>query len=85
MADVLKRRAAELPAPIQMCDALSPNVPKLPSRVQILLANCLAHGRRQFMEVAANFSSECRDVLEDIAELGTREGNHIMCCDTVVH
>ena len=29
LADVLKRRAAELPPPIQMCDALSRNVPKL--------------------------------------------------------
>jgi hypothetical protein len=43
MADVLKRRAAELPPPIQMCDALSRNVPKLPGGVEILLANCLAH------------------------------------------
>ena len=55
LADVLKQRAAELPPPIQMCDALSRNVPKLPSGVEILLANCLAHGRRQFVEVAANF------------------------------
>lgn len=64
MADVLKRRAAELPAPIQMCDALSRNVPRLPDGVEILLANCLAHGRRQFVEVAANFPDQCRYVLE---------------------
>jgi transposase len=55
IADVLQQRAAELPSPIQMCDALSRNVPKLPTGVEILLANCLAHGRRQFIEVAANF------------------------------
>ena len=55
IADVLRQRAAELPAPIQMCDALSRNVPKLAGGVEILLANCLAHGRRQFVEVAANF------------------------------
>src|SRR6266849_4587353 len=30
LADVLKRRAAKLPPPIRMCDALSRNVPKLP-------------------------------------------------------
>ena len=47
-----------------MCDALSRNVPKLPAGVEILLANCLAHGRRQFTEVAANFPTECRYVLE---------------------
>jgi transposase len=43
IADVLKRRATALPAPIQMCDALSRNVPKLAAGVEILLANCLAH------------------------------------------
>ena len=30
LADVLKQRAAGLDAPIQMCDALSRNLPKLP-------------------------------------------------------
>jgi hypothetical protein len=69
IADVLKRRAAELPAPIQMCDALSRNVPKLASGVEILLANCLAHGRRQFVEVAANFPDECRYVLEMLGQV----------------
>ena len=65
LADVLKRRAAELDAPIQMCDALSRNTPKL-AGVEVLLANCLAHGRRQFVEVAANFPDECRYVLETL-------------------
>jgi transposase len=69
IADVLKQRVAELPAPIQMCDALSRNVPKLPGGVEILLANCLAHGRRQFVEVAANFPSECRYVLEILGQV----------------
>ena len=55
-----------LAAPIQMCDALSRNTPKLPEGVEILLANCLAHGRRQFVEVAANFPEECRYVLETL-------------------
>jgi hypothetical protein len=31
---------------IQMCDALSRNVPKLAAGVEILLANCLAHSER---------------------------------------
>ena len=65
LADVLKQRAAELNAPIQMCDALSRNSPKLPG-VEVLLANCLAHGRRQFVDVAANFPEECRYVLETL-------------------
>ena len=63
------QRAAELPSPIQMCDALSRNVPRLPTGVEILLANCLAHGRRQFIEVAANFPDECRYVLEMLGQV----------------
>jgi hypothetical protein len=65
LADVLRWRAAELDAPIQMCDALSRNTPKL-TGVQVLLANCLAHGRRQVVDVAANFPEECRHVLESL-------------------
>src|SRR6202034_2531614 len=53
LRDVLQHRAKELGRPIQMCDALSRNTPKLSDGAEILLANCLAHGRRQFVEVAA--------------------------------
>jgi transposase len=63
LADVLKQRAKEREAPIQMCDALARNSPKL---VETLLANCLAHGRRQFTEVADSFPDECRYVLESL-------------------
>jgi len=63
LADVLKQRAAESEAPIQMCDALSRNSPKL---IETLLANCLAHGRRQFTEIAESFPDECRHVLESL-------------------
>jgi hypothetical protein len=62
---VLKQRARELPTPIQMCDALSRNTPKLEG-VKTLLANCIAHGRRQFVEVVDNFPEECRYVLETL-------------------
>jgi len=63
IAEVLKQRASGLPAPIQMCDALSRNAPK---GVETLLANCLAHGRRQVVEVADNFPEECRHMLETL-------------------
>ena len=43
LRDVLQHRVAELGAPIQMCDALSRNTPKLSDGAEILLANCLAH------------------------------------------
>jgi transposase len=69
IADVLNQRRAELPSPIQMCDALSRNVPRLPTGVEILLANCLAHGRRRFVEVAENFPNECRYVLEMLGQV----------------
>jgi transposase len=64
LKDVLSRRAADLDAPIQMCDALSRNVP---AELETILAHCLAHGRRQFVDVADRFPEECRHVLEAIA------------------
>jgi transposase len=66
LADLLQHRVRQLPPVIQMCDALSRNAPRLPEGVEILLANCLAHGRRQFVEVAANFPDACRYVLESL-------------------
>jgi len=73
LADVLQQRAKHTSPPIQMCDALSRNVPKLAAGVEILLANCLAHGRRQFVEVAANFPDECRYVLEMLGQVYTHD------------
>lgn len=60
LAEVLKRRAAGLDAPIQMCDALSRNLPK---ELETIVANCLAHARRQFVEIYDLFPEECRTVL----------------------
>jgi transposase len=68
IAEVLKQRARELPAPIQMWDALSRNRPKL-TEVTVLVANCLAHGRRQVVEVAENFPQECRRILETLGNV----------------
>jgi hypothetical protein len=82
IAEVLKQRSAELPSPIQMCDALSRNVPRLPAGVEILLANCLAHGRRQFVDVAENFPNECRYVLEMLGHLHRRSSISIA---TILH
>jgi transposase len=69
MADVLKQRSRELGPAIQMCDALSWNAPKLPAGVELLIAHCLAHGRRQIVEVAQNFPAACRYVLEKLGEV----------------
>jgi transposase len=66
LADLLRRRAAELSPPIQMCDALSRNAP---AALRVILANCLAHARRHFIDVVKNFPSECRHVLETLREV----------------
>jgi transposase len=69
LADVLKQRTADSGAAIQMCDALSWNAPKLRDGVELLVAHCLAHGRRQIVEVAQNFPVACRHVLENLGEV----------------
>jgi transposase len=66
LADVLARRAAELAAPIQMCDALSRN---LPAELQTILANCLSHARRRFVDVVNDFPTEVRHVLEALGDV----------------
>ena len=69
IADVLKQRSTELGQAIHMCDALSWNAPKLPGGVELLVAHCLAHGRRQIAEVAQDFPMQCRHVLEKQGEV----------------
>jgi transposase len=64
LTDVLTQRSPELPPPIQMCDALVRN---LPAKLKTIVANCLAHGRRQFVEVAEDFPEPCRHVLESLS------------------
>jgi len=66
LTDLLKQRAAELDKPIQMCDALSRNAPE---PLKTILGNCLTHGRRRFVEVAANFPDECLYVLDVLKEV----------------
>ena len=68
-ARVLAERAKGLPPPIQMCDALSRNLPKLPEKLEILLGNCNAHARRRFVQVTPNFPQECQFVLESLRDV----------------
>ena len=64
LRDVLSQRTETLSAPIQMCDALTRN---LPGELKTIVAHCMAHGRRRFVEVADRFPDECRHVLESLA------------------
>lgn len=66
LARVLQERAAALPPPIQMCDALSHNTA---GEFDSIVANCMAHARRQFVEVAPSFPEPCRTVLETLREV----------------
>ena len=61
LSDVLEHRAEELESPVQMCDGLARNLPK---ELDTILANCLAHGRRNFVELHDRFPEECRHVIE---------------------
>jgi transposase len=63
---LLKRRAAGLDKPLQMCDALARNHSKLSVTE---LCYCLVHGRRHFVELIGDFPEECRTVIESIAQV----------------
>jgi transposase len=60
---VLKQRATEIGPPIQMCDALSRNLPK---EFDVIVANCLAHARRKFIDQLDNFPQPCTYVLQTL-------------------
>jgi hypothetical protein len=63
---VLAQRAATLEPPMHMCDGLAAN---LPGEFATVLCNCLAHGRRKFVELVDNFPAECRHVIEMLAKV----------------
>jgi hypothetical protein len=66
LADILQKRSPALPPPVQMCDALSRNLPK---DFEVILANCLAHARRRFVDVEPNFPQQCTYVLETLEQV----------------
>ena len=66
LATVLAHRAATLPPPIQMCDALARNLPAFPPAFETIVGYCLAHARRRFVNVTPAFPAECRYVLETL-------------------
>ena len=70
LVDLLKQRAGELDPPVQMCDALSRN---MPGELNTIVGNCLVYGRRQFVDVANTFPQECLYVFEILKEVYTNE------------
>jgi transposase len=70
MSHLLSHRDADRGPPIQMCDALSRNLPK---PFKVILANCLSHARRKFVDVTEVFPEHCRFVIEKLKEVYTNE------------
>jgi transposase len=66
LADVLALRTRALPPPIQMSDALAQNTC---GEFESILANCLTHARRKFVDVAMNFPEECTFVIETFRDV----------------
>jgi hypothetical protein len=64
LTEVLKNRIRPPAPPIQMCDAA--NTLK---EFETILANCLAHARRQFVDIIDNFPDDCTYVIEQLGKL----------------
>ena len=69
LAVILAKRVAALEPPIQMCDALARNLPKMPETLEVIVSHCIAHARRRFVEVTPNFPDACRHVLEALGKV----------------
>jgi transposase len=66
LEDLLSQRVAQLPPPIQMCDALSRN---LPGAFKTILANCLTHARRNFVDTLPAFPQQAEYVIDTLAQV----------------
>jgi transposase len=66
LRELLTARREELPPPIQMCDALARNMPE---DLRVIVANCLVHGRRYFVDVVAYFSDEVKYVVDCLKQV----------------
>lgn len=70
LTDVLFLRETEKEPIIQMCDALSANIPK---GIQTILCNCLSHGFRKFKDLVNFFEEECLIVMSKISKVYEHE------------
>jgi transposase len=66
LADLLDRRDPALAPPTQMCDGLDRN---LPDEHAVVLANCLAHGRRHIVDEIGNHPELCEHLLDEIGKV----------------
>ena len=66
LAEVLSQRDADRGPPIQMCDALARN---LPNPFKVILANCLVHARRNFVDLTEYFPEQTRFIFDKLAQV----------------
>ena len=66
LEDLLRHRRKDMEHPLHMCDALSSNTS---GDFECILSNCLAHARRNFVQIHDNFPLECRRVIEALAKV----------------
>jgi transposase len=67
LASLLQARDEELAPPVLMCDGLESR--NLPQGHAVTSANCLTHGRRNFIDQVVNFPRECQHVLEELRKV----------------
>lgn len=70
LEEVLGYRLARLPPPIQMSDGLAQNTA---GDFKSIVANCLVHARRNFVDIVDHFPDECSQVLETLKEVYKNE------------
>lgn len=70
LGELLKARRLELPAPIQMSDALVSN---WSPEFERIISKCLAHARRQFKDLESAFPQQCQRVISSLGEVYDRD------------
>jgi len=66
LSNVLAQRAGELLPPLQMSDALASN---FAGALATILAKCLTHGRRKFVDVMDHFPQACSHVIDVLGKI----------------
>lgn len=64
LGDVLDDRDRGLGPPIHMSDGLSANTPK--TDLDVIVAKCLVHARRNFVDIEVDFPEECAHLIEQL-------------------
>ena len=69
---MLKKRDSAKDPVIQMCDALSRNIP---AAFQTILCNCLSHGLRKFDDLKEFYPEPCLHNIKQIADVYDHDEN----------